>query len=70
MYDIIHCCVAEMSPLALSTAETMGGKVVNLSSAMNALVWSAQRGAKFEANSHPGSLIIQPQSQAWHRQGL
>ena len=36
-----HCCVAGMSPLALSTAETMGGKVVNLSSAMNALVWSA-----------------------------
>ena len=40
MYDIIHCCVAGMSPLALSTTETMGGKLVNLSSAMNALVWS------------------------------
>ena len=63
MYDIIHCCVAGMSPLAPSTAETMGGKVVDLSSAMNALVWSAQRSAKSEANSHPGSLIIQPQSQ-------
>ena len=58
-------CLASLHP----TAETMGGQVVDLSSAMNALVWSAKRGAKSEVNSHPGNLI-HPQSQAWHRQGL
>ena len=52
MYDIIHCCVAGMSSLTPSTAETMGGKVVDLCSAMNALVQSAKRGAKSEASSH------------------
>ena len=70
MNGIIHSCVVGMSRLTPSTAETMGGKVVDLSSAMNALVWSAKRGAKSEVNSHPGNLIIHPQSQAWHRQGL
>ena len=45
----------------------MGGKVVDLSSAMGTLVWSAKRGAEPEPYCYTGGLIIQLESWAGHR---
>ena len=67
MDDIIHCCVVGVSPLTPVAAKTIGGKVVDLSSAMGTLVWSAKRGAESVPYCYTGGLAIQAESQAGHR---
>ena len=67
MDDIIHCCVVGVSTLTPTAAKTMGGKVVDLSSAMGTLVWSAKWGAESESYCYTGGLVIQPKSQAGHK---
>ena len=62
-----HCCMVGVSPLTPVVAKTMGGKVVDLSSAMGTLVWSAKRGAESESYCYTGGLVIQPEPPAGHR---
>ena len=67
MDDIIHCCEVGVSPRTPTGAKIMDGKVVDLSSAMGALVWAAKRSAESEPYCYMGGLVIQPESQAGHR---
>ena len=56
MTSFTACRVAGVSFLTPTAAKTMGGKLVDLSSAVGALVWSAKWGAKFELRPWVASL--------------